>query len=188
MIHRVGLSASQCSTARNLALRASLALTAASFATGALAQTVTQSLTVNFSDGTPVPIGGWAAIGIALLVAAAAGLVLRRSSSSRAWMWVTALFGTAGVFALQPIHDVHAGIPMTSLDLVTNPAVVVFTFPGAPGAIDVQVANKSGAPTTILAIALASGPYHTIQAIVAPCIVGMVLPRNGICNVKLGRS
>ena len=183
MIRRVGLSAAQ----RSVALRASLALAGAGITTGAFAQTVTQSLTINFSGGTPVPIGGWAAIGIALLVAAAAGLVLRRSSSSRAWIWFAVLVGTAGLFALQPIRGVQAAIPTTPLDLVSSPATVVFTFPGAPVETNVLVTNKTGSPTTILAITLASGPYDTFS-IGTPCTVGMVLPANGTCNIGLGES
>lgn len=183
MTRRAGVSAAP----RSFALRALLALTGASVATGAFAQTVTQSLTINFSGGTPVPIGGWAAIGIALLLAATAGLVLRRSSSSRTWIWVAALVGSAGLFALQPIRDVHATTPTTTLDLVTNPAVVVFTFPGAPVQTNVLVTNKSGGPTTILAITLAPGPYGMFTVGV-PCAVGMVLPPDGTCNIGLGES
>ena len=183
MIRRIGLCAAQ----RRVALRALLALTGASVATGAFAQTVTQSLTVNFSGGTPVPIGGWVAIGIALLLAAAAGWVLRRSASTRAWVWLAALVGTAGFLALQPIREAHAALPPTALDLVTSPAVVVFTFPGAPVQTEVTVTNKSGGPTTLLAITLAPGPYG-VFTVGVPCTVAMVLPANGTCNIGLGES
>ncbi len=183
MIRRVGLSAAQ----RSVALRASLALAGAGITTSAFAQTVTQSLTINFSGGTPVPIGGWAAIGIALLVAAAAGFVLRRSASTRAWIWFATLIGTAALLALQPVREAEAAFPPTSPDLVTNPAMVVFTFPGAPVQTEVTVTNKSGGPTTILAITLAPGPYG-IFTVGTPCTVGMVLPANGTCNIGLGES
>jgi hypothetical protein len=183
MIRRVALSRAQ----HRLALRASLALAGASIATGAFAQTVTQSLTINFTGGAPVPIGGWAAIGIALILAAAAGWVLRRSRATGVWIWFAAMVGTAGLFALPPIGDAHAAFPPTFLDLVTNPATVVFTFPGAPVQTEVTVTNKSGAPTTLLAITLAPGPYSTF-AVGVPCTVGMVLPANGTCNIGLGES
>jgi hypothetical protein len=184
MTRRVALSAIR---SRTLALRASLALAGAIAATGASAQTVTQSLTVNFTGASPVPIGGWVAIGIALVLAGLAGLALRRSPSSGAWIWFAALIGTAGLFALQPIRDVQAAIPTAPLDLVTPPATIVFTFPGAPVETNVVVTNKTGVPTTILSITLGSGPYGTFS-IGTPCTVGMVLPANGTCNIGVGES
>ena len=170
------------------ALRACLAMAGASFASGAFAQTVTQSLTVNFTAASPVPLTGWAAIGIALLLAAGAALALRRGSSTGAWTWLAALIGTAALLAVQPIRDAEALTPTTPLDLVTNPATVVFTFPGAPVQTVVQVTNKTSGPTTILAITLAPGPYGTFTPGGTVCTVGLLLPVNGTCNIGLSES
>jgi hypothetical protein len=180
MIRRTCLSIAQ----RKSFMSVALALVGATAATGALAQTVTQTLTLGFTAAAPVPIDGWAAVAIAVLLAIAGVAVLRRRSSTGAWLWCAALLGTGALFGLQPIRSAEALIPITPLSLVTSPASVQFVFPGAPDPTVVLVTNNTGGTTTILSIVLGPGPLGT-TASTTPCVVGTILAANATCTIGL---
>jgi hypothetical protein len=183
VIRRMGLSG----THMKALWRAASALGGATVATGALAQSVTQTLTVNFTDASPVPMGGWISVALAISLAVVGALVLRRRSSTGAWLWVAAAIGTGALLTLQTISGAQAIPPTTPLSLVTSPASVVFTFPGAPTATNVQLTNNVGGPTTITAITLQPGPYDPAPG-QTTCTVGLVLPASGTCLIGLTQS
>jgi hypothetical protein len=161
-----------------------LALIGATSATGALAQSVTQTLTLSFSAVAPVPIGGWTAVAIAMLLAVVGGVLLRRRFPTGAWFWAAALLGTGALLALQPIRSAEASIPTTPLNLITSPASVQFVFPGAPDPVNVLVTNATGGATTILSITLTAGPLGMAGAL-HPCSVGLVLAVGATCTIGL---
>jgi hypothetical protein len=161
-----------------------LALIGAITATGALAQSVTQTLTLTFPAAAPVPVGGWTAVAIAALLAVVGGVLLRRRSATGAWFWSAALLGTSALLALQPIRSAEALIPTTPLTLITSPASVQFVFPGAPDPVNVLVTNGTGGTTTILSITLSPGPLGMAGSL-NPCTVGLVLAVGATCTIGL---
>jgi len=180
MIRRTFLSKAQCRPF----MSAALAFVGVTAATSAPAQTVVQTLTLSFPATAPVPIGGWTVVAIAVLLAVVAVAVLRRRSSTGAWLWCVALLGTGALFALQPIRSAEALIPTTPLSLVTSPASVQFVFPGAPDPVVVLVTNNTGATTTITSIVLSAGPLGTTGS-TNPCSVGTILAANATCTIGL---
>ena len=139
-------------------LRMGLALLGATGATGAFAQTVTQSLILTFPSAAPLPIGGWTLAAIAALLAAAGGVLLGRRSRAGTWFWGAAALATGALLALPSIRSAEATISITPLNLITSPAQVSFTFPGAPPSTTVQVTNDTGATTHITSITLTPAP------------------------------
>jgi hypothetical protein len=171
-------------TRRNSTPSIGLALFAATSSTAALAQSVTQTLSVNFSGPAPIPIATWTAVAIAVLLAVVGAVLLRRRSPTGAWFWSAALLGTGALLALQSIRSADAIIPVTSLNLTTSPAMVQFTFPGAPAETEVLVTNDTGGATKILSITLDSGPY-VLVALANPCTVGLTLGAGKNCTIGL---
>jgi hypothetical protein len=161
-----------------------LALIGATGASSALAQTITQTLTLGFTGTSSVPIGGWTVVAIAVLLAVMGGVFVARRSRTGAWFWAVALVGTGALLALQPMRSAAALIPTVPLNLVSSPASVQFVFPGAPDPVNVLVTNTSGATATIQSITLSTGPLGMSVA-TNPCIVGMVLAPGATCNIGL---
>lgn len=161
-----------------------LALIGATSATGALAQTITQTLTISFTGPAPIPIGGWTAVVIAVLLAITGGVLLGRRSRTGGWVWCAALLGTGALLALQPIRSAEAIIPVTPLNLISSPASVQFVFPGAPDPTEVLVTNATGGTTTILSISLTPGPFGMTSSS-NPCTVGLVLTAGATCTIGL---
>lgn len=163
-------------------------MVAATNATGAFAQSTTQTLTLTFPAAAGpmgLPISGWTAVAITVMLALVGGLMLRRRSPTGARLWSAGLLATGALLALQSTDSAKAIIPQTPLNLVSSPASVQFTFPGAPPETDVVVTNKTGGKTTILSITLSPGPY-VVLGNPGQCTVGMVLPNLGTCNIDLG--
>src|SRR5664279_1339137 len=180
MIRRISLSGAH----RKSMARIGVALVGATGTAGALAQTVTQTLTLTFAAVTPVPVGGWTVVAIAVLLAAVGGMLIRRRSARGAWLWCAALLGTGALLALQPMRSAEAAIPTVPLNLITSPASVQFVFPGAPDPVNVLVTNTSGGTTTILSITLSAGPLGMAGSI-NPCTVGLVLAVGATCTIGL---
>ncbi len=171
-------------TRRNSAPGIGLALFAATSSKGALAQTVTQTLSVGFSGAAPIPVGTWTTMAIAILLAVVAAVLLRRRSPTGAWSWSAALLGTGALLALQSIRSAEAVITITPLNLTTSPAVVQFMFPGAPFETEVLVTNATGGTTKIMSISLGSGPY-IMFGLANPCSVGLALAPGKTCTIGL---
>lgn len=150
----------------------------------AFAQTVTQTLVLTFPNPAPVPIGGWTAAAIAVVLALAGGFLLRHRLSRGAWISSAVLLAVGTLLALQPIRNAQAIIITTPLNLVMSPATLQFTFPGAPVETQVLVKNDTGGTTTILSIVLSPGPYF-FTTLANPCSVGMVLAPGATCTIGL---
>lgn len=161
-----------------------LAVYGAIGANGAFAQSVMQTLTLTFPEPAPVPIGGWTAAAIAVVLALAGGFLLRHRLPHGAWFGPAVLLAVGTLLAVQPIRSAQAIITPTPLNLVTSPATLQFTFPGAPAQTNVLVTNDTGGTTTILSIVLSPGPYSFL-ALPNPCTVGLVLAPGATCMIGL---
>ena len=156
-------------------------------ATGAVAQTITQTLTVDFALMQPVPIDRWSVAIIALLLALTGALLMRYRARARIWIWPTLAIGVVALVLAESITRAEAIIPVaTPLNLTSSPAQVTFTFPGAPPLTNVVATNNAPSIVTITGISLGSGPYGLNPGTVGvPCKVGLNLQPGQQCSILL---
>ena len=173
------------------------------FAGAAGAQTVTQTLSVDFvglAAPSPVPLGSWLPAAAAGVLALAASVILRRRRFGRLFVWMLAAVGSATLLLEGTPVTEAAPITMTPLSLTSSPASVQFTFPGAPPFNEVIATNNDlGAiGIRITNITLTSGPYVIGGFALAasknlgpkivgplPCAIGMSLNTGANCAIEL---
>jgi hypothetical protein len=161
-------------------------------ASTAFAQQV-QNLTIGFATlnqavAQSVPLSSGLTVGIALMLAAFALVVLRRKSARGARLlgWMLAVVaGTMLAFATgqRPISDAQAVNPVTLINLTTSPATlnVGALFPN-PG-VTVVVTNTTGQTVRIDSITLDMGVYG--ETAPTTCVVAGVLAPGGQCTITL---
>lgn len=150
-----------------------------------------QNLAIGFSslNAAAVPLSGWLAAGIALMLAAAGLVVLRRRPmrGGRLAGWVLVL--TAGAtLALatgqRVISEAEAIVgPVTLLNLSVSPASLNVA-PFAPATpLTVVVTNTTSQSVQINSITLDPGPYSQMAS---TCVVTGVLAPSAQCTITLG--
>jgi hypothetical protein len=163
--------------------RLGLGVIGATGATGALAQSATQTLAVAFT-GLSIPIGGWTAVGIAVLLALAGGVLLHRRARTGASAVVAALLATGALLTLPPTKSAEAIVVATPLNLITSPATLSITFPAASSLV--LVTNDTGVAVTITSVTLTpAGAYVLLPA--PTCTIGLVLAPGATCNIFLAQ-
>jgi len=155
--------------------------------TGAIAQTITQTLTVDFALLQPVPIGRWSMAVVALLLAVSGALLVRYRARARVWIWPTLAIGVAAFVLAESVTRAEAIVPVTTpLGMTSSPAQVTFTFPGAPPFTNVVATNNVSGIVTITGISLDSGPYGLAKGTAGvPCKVGLNLQPGQQCSILL---
>ena len=194
---------------RPRALTAPLAVLISGFgllavAPAALAQSV-QNLTISFENFLPVaPLSDWLTVGIALLLAASAVVVLRRQQGlpGRLFGWLLAVVAGTTLFTAlgqRTMSEANAVMVTPAISLVVSPASLD-VLPFAPTTpLDVLVTNNSGQTARITAIELdvlifagtagvqrkqvIFGEYVISPA--STCAVGTVLSVGNTCIVTL---
>ncbi|HVN35995.1 MAG TPA: midcut-by-XrtH protein [Casimicrobiaceae bacterium] len=173
----------------------SIALVGAS--SEAIAQPVTQNLTIGFSGaaGTqsvaqtvPLSTGLTFALMLALAIAAYVALRKGRAGGGRLFGLMLALAaGTTLAVAVgnRAISDAHALTgPVTLINLSVSPAVLNVA-PFAPDAlVTVKVTNTTGQTVKLTSIVLDSGGPYTVST-PTDCVVGGALAASAQCTITL---
>ncbi len=174
--------------------RVGLALVALfDFAPAAFAQVPPppQNLTIGFSSLNPatVPLSGWLTAGIALMLAAAGLVVLRRRTTHRGrlsgWVMVLAAGTTLALVTGQRVIPEAQAIvgPVTLINLSVSPASLNVA-PFAPATpLTVVVTNTTSQSVQINSIILDPGPYSQTAS---TCVVTGLLAPSAQCTITLG--
>ena len=161
----------------------------------ASAQPVTQNLTIGFSNLNQgslqsVPLSAGLTAGIALMLAVAALVMLRRRAGrgGRLFGWALALVaGTTlvGVTGQRPISEAQAIVaPITLINLSVSPAILnVGPFSAGDPLLTVEVTNTTGQSIRITSITLDPGPYSVTTP--TTCAVGGILAASAQCTITL---
>jgi len=179
----------------NLESRISFGLALVGVAQTAYAQPAPQNLTIAFNTAITsqaVPLSAGLTFAIALILALAALVILRRRAArgGRLFAWLLAVVAgaiLAVVTGQRAISEAQALVgPVTLIDLSVSPAILnVAAFaPGTP--LTVKVTNTTGQSVQITSIVLASGIYFLSTP--TTCVVSEVLPPAGQCTITLDLS
>jgi hypothetical protein len=149
----------------------------------------TQNLTIAFQGGnaTSLPLSNWTSVGIALIVAVTAFIVLRRRNvrGARFFGAMVAVVGGAVMLSgidQHPISEAQASIPVTIIDLSTSPAILNVE-PFIPFNLTAQVTNVTSQQVTITSITLAPGPF--VIGVPTSCVASLILSPSQSCSIAL---